>query len=464
MIDSLVMKKHNKQVEKRKVVIIGGFGWQDIGDEAMPQAVIYNLRRTISNLEIVMLSPQPAYTTKYHKERSIHDINAYLNRQPWLISKLTSRRLGIVGKIINKSYPRRLVYFSRWLYFLIVVKCYSYKINLPLNKMAKEILNELATADLLFNNGGGNINTLLSGELYKQTLTILAASMLKIPVILSGQTIGPITTKIHALVVKVALNRVDTLTLRDRGISSQRLREIGVKKPVIKDTADDAIDLPFLQSSKVNKLISENDGDGWQNLPAKIIAVMNMNGYLKAMGKDRIDEFDKEVELLSRIADRLVKTYGAKILLVPTDYNTESDDRPLLIQIKNKMRHKEKDLVIEKEYDAIQYKSLIGLGDIAIGVRYHFAVFATSMGVPCIALANGVYQKTKLKGVMELYDLPDCFIAEDMDKVELDKIWSVVENVMKNRRQISLQLKARTQILQRNSLMTIFRAADILKN
>lgn len=464
MIDSLVMEKHNKQVEKRKVVIIGGFGWQDIGDEAMPQAVIYNLRRTISNLEIVMLSPQPTYTTKYHKERSIHDVNAYLNRQPWLISKLTNRRLGIVGKIVNKFYSRRLVYFSKWLYFLIVAKCHSCKIKLPLNKMAKEILNELASADLLFNNGGGNINTLLSGELYKQTLTILAASILKIPVILSGQTIGPITKKIHSIVVKLALNKVDTITLRDRCISSQRLRQIGVDKPVIKDTADDAIGLPFLQGSEVNKLISENNGDGWQNLPAKIIAVMNMNGYLKAMDKDNIDEFDKEVELLSRIADRLVKTYGAKILLVPTDYNSVSDDRPLLIQIKKSMKYKETALVIGKEYDAIQYKSLIGLGDIAIGVRYHFAVFATSMGVPCIGLANGVYQKAKLKGVMELYGLQDFFIAEDMVEVELDKIWSVVENVIENRRKISLQLKARTQILQRNSLMTIFRAADILKN
>ncbi len=450
--------------KRRKIVIIGGFGWEDIGDEAMPQAVIYNLRRTISNLEIVMLSPQPAYTTKYHKERSIYDINAYLNRTPWLISKLTSRRLGIVGKIANRVYPRRLVYFSRWLYFLIVVKCYSYKISLPLNKMAKEILNELATADLLFNNGGGNINTLLSGELYKQTLTILAASILKIPVILSGQTIGPLTKKLHAFIVKVALNKVDTITLRDRGISSQRLREIGVDKPVIKDTADDAIGLSFLQISEVNKLILENDGTEWQNLPAKIIAVMNMNGYLKAMGKDSIDEFDKEVALLARISDRLVKRYDAKILFVPTDYGRGADDRPLLIQLRNSMKDKEKALVIDKEYDAIQYKSLIGLGDIAIGVRYHFAVFATSMGVPCIGLANGLYQKTKLKGMMELYDLPDCFIDEDMDKVELEKVWKTVEKVMENRCQIADQLKERTKIIQQESMMTISRAATLLEN
>lgn len=446
----------------KKIVIIGGFGWQDIGDEAMPQAVIYNLRKLIPNLDIVMLSPNPAYTTAYHKERSIHDINTYLNKIPLVISKLTSSKLGIFGKIVNKIYPSRLIYFSRWLYFLIVVKLHNYKINLPLNKTAKGIINEISSSDLLFNNGGGNINTLLYKELYKQTLTILAASILKVPVILSGQTIGPITKKIHAFVVKKALNRVDTVTFRDRGISLQRVKEIGIKKPIMQDTADDAIGLPFLSQKETEKLLLENDVAEWLNLPADLIVAMNMNGYLKAMGKKSINEFDKEVRLLTKIADQLVEKYRAKILLVPTDYATSSDDRPLLIQIKNKMKHKEKSLVIAKEYDAIQYKSLIGLGDIAIGARYHFNVFATSMGVPCIGLANGVYQKTKLKGVMDLYDLTYCFIPEDMDKVEFDIVWAVVERVLRNRIKIVRQLKEQTKIIQEDSLMTIRRAVDIL--
>ena len=435
--------------KNKKIVIIGGFSWRDIGDEAMPQAVIYNMRKAIPNLDILMLSPNPAYTTAYHKERSIYDINAYLNKIPLLISKLTSSKLGIFGKIINKIYPSRLIYFFRWIYFLIVVKLYNYKIILPIAKTAKDIINEISNADLLFNNGGGNINSLLYGELYKQTLTILTASMLDLPVILSGQTIGPITKKIHAFVVKKALNKVDTLTFRDRGISFQRVTEIGITKPIMQDTADDAIGLSFLSQRETEKLILENNGAEWANLSANLIVVMNMNGYLKAMGKKNIDEFNKEVELLSKIADQLVEKYKAKILLVPTDYATSSDDRPLLIQIKNKMKHKEKALVIEKEYNAIQYKSLVGIGDIAIGARYHFSVFATSMGVPCIGLANGVYQKTKLKGVMELYDLPYCFIPEDMDEVQFDKVWNVIERILKNRDEIARQLKERTKLFKR---------------
>lgn len=443
-------------------MIVGGFGWHDIGDETMPQVVVYNLRKEIPNLDIVMLSPNPAYTTAYHKERSIHDINTYLNKKPWLISKLTSSKLGIFGKIINRIYSRRLIYFARWLYLLIVVKLHNYEINFPLNKIAKDILNELANADLLFNNGGGNINSLLPDELYKQTLTILAASILEVPVILSAQTIGPITKKFHAFVVKKALNRADTLTFRDSGISQRRVRTIGVINPKMQDTADDAISLSYLTKDEAKKFIIENNGEKWLNLSADITVAMNMNGYLKAMGKSNINEFSSEVNLLVEVADRLVEKYKAKILLIPTDYASSSDDRPLLRQIKNQMKYNERALVIKKEYDGIQLKSLVGIADIAIGARYHFSVFATSMGVPCIGLANGIYQKTKFKGVMELYDLPYCFIPEDMDKVKFDIVWAVVERVLENRFEIARHLKERTKIIQENSLMTIRRAATIL--
>jgi polysaccharide pyruvyl transferase WcaK-like protein len=449
-------------MKQKRIVIIGGFGWQDIGDEAMPQAVIYNLRNKISNLDIVMLSPNPSYTSTYHKKQSIQDINTYLHKKLRIFSILMSRRLGILGKIIRKCYPSDLEYFLRWMYFLIAAKCRKHKVYLPIDKTAKAILDELSGADLLFNNGGGNINTLLYGELYKQTLTILAASFMGVPIILSGQTIGPVTKKLHAFVVKWALNNVDIITLRDRDISAERLMEIGVRRPVIKDTADDAIGLPVLRKEEAIRLIIDNGGYEWFNLPANIVAVINMNGYLKAMGKNSIEDLHKEVSLLSRVADKLVDIHDAKILLVPTDYNLASDDRPLLFLIKEGMQHSKKALVIDREYDAIQYKTLISLGDLAIGVRYHFVVFATSMGVPCIGLANGVYQKTKLKGIMQLYGLPECFIDEDMEKVGFDAVWSIVEKVVKNRVQISDQLRQRTTFLHEEAMITITRAASIL--
>ena len=352
----------------------------------------------------------------------------------------------------------------RWLYFLLVAKFYYYKLFLPVNMNAKLILKEFATAHLLFNNGGGNINTLLSGELYKQTVAIIAASFFRLPIILSGQTIGPITNKLQALVVKIALNRADLITLRDEDVSKYRLIKIGVNKPTIKDTCDDAIGLPIIDKKEVKRLILENGGNSWLEIRSTIIAIINMNGYLKAMGKKSVDEFQNELDLLTITADRLVKDFKAKILFVPTDYGKSSDDRPLLNKIKTRMEFKDKALVINKEYDAVQYKNLIGIGEIAIGVRYHFTVFATSMGVPCIALANGVYQKTKLKGIMDIFDLQYCYISEDMSKTTPDTLWSVIEKVLNKREHISEHLKKRTEALQKESMIPIKHAKSILYN
>lgn len=462
MTESLGAEIYLEMDDNKKMVIIGGFGWEDIGDEAMPQTVIYNLKNRIPYLNIVMLSPNPSYTSAYHQQRSISDVNGYLQKQSSFYAFL--RRLGFFGKILCRLYPNTLEYIFRWVYFFIVAKCRARGVNLPIDKTAMLIINELSSSQLLFNNGGGNINTLLHGELYKQTLTILAASAMRVPVILSGQTIGPITRKLDAWVTRWALNSAQLITLRDSNISAQRLKNIGVSKPLVVDTADDAIGLPMLSKQETIELIIENGGEHWLNLESDIVAVMNMNGYFKAMGKTSIHEMHKEICLLANLGDMLVQSFNAKILLVPTDVNRSSDDRPLLLHLKHAMQFNERAFVVMKEYEAIRCKSLIGLGDCAIGVRYHFVVFATSAGVPCIGLANGLYQKTKLRGVLGLYDLEEFFICEDMDKVQLSVLQQATKRLVLNRHEISSHLKERTVQLEQNSLLSIWHAVTILSD
>ena len=51
-----------------------------------------------------------------------------------------------------------------------------------------------------------------------------------------------------------------------------------------------------------------------------------------------------------------------------------------------------------------------------------------------------------------------------MDKIEFAFAWNIVENVLKNRDQISSQLKKTTIKIQKRSLMTIQRAVEILSS
>jgi len=47
---------------------------------------------------------------------------------------------------------------------------------------------------------------------------------------------------------------------------------------------------------------------------------------------------------------------------------------------------------------------------------------------------------------------------------KFDILWAIVEKVMQNRDQIAKRLKERTKIIQKESLMPIYRVAAILEN
>ena len=448
---------------KKKVVIVGGFGWHDIGDEAMPRADIINFRKQLPDLEIVMLSPNPEYTTTYHHERAIADLYCYLYKVlPWPFRKIQALLQKLPRWIIKQETNQEIWVIFRWVMFIIATEFQKVGIRLPISKTARTILDELTSADLLFNVGGGNINSLIRSELYQKTLVHLCARILDVPSILSGQTIGPFLNKKDGLLVRLALTKIDTITLRDKEVSRKRLADIGITGNNIFDTADDAISLPALPKDASMTLIRKISGKKWNRDSIPLLVALNANGYALGMGKEGNASRSHEVELLAGIVDRLIEQHDAYILLVPTDYGNSSDDRPLLGQIQSAMKYKDKTVCVKDEYDDITLKGLIGLADLAMGSRYHFNVFAASMGVPCIGFASGVYQMTKLQGLMNLYDMPDCFVNKGIDSLESDELWKIIERVIHNRFQIRAKLTEKTSILNERSLLTIERAIEIL--
>ena len=138
----------------------------------MPHADRLNLREALNNnVDLVMISPDPEYTQKAHGERSVLDVKG----------------LGLPPN----SKPTRIVL---WLvlatFFLFATWLRKYGLRMKLWGSAAEVLDELLRADLVFNVGGGNLNSVIPQELYKKAVIYTACRLLGKPVILSGQTIG----------------------------------------------------------------------------------------------------------------------------------------------------------------------------------------------------------------------------------------------------------------------------------
>ena len=254
------------------------------------------------------------------------------------------------------------------------------------------------------------------------------------------------------------------ITFRDKNTSGRRTRAIGVSKPKMLDAADDAMTIPVISVGRAEQILQKEVGADWIDRKSSFTVAMNMKGSLKVFkGENRQPGLQQEVTLMARIADQLIQECNAKIIFIPTDYCPGVDDRELHRDILSRMSFLEQACCVEGEYDDSTLKGLIGLFDIAIGARYHFAVFAASMRVPFLGIASGVYQQTKLKGLADLCGLPQCFVQQDMEFADYEDVWPQVVRVVREREVIQKKLESVAPDLEERSLMAVEEAARLLK-
>lgn len=438
------MKPANPGKDRVKVIVMGGFGWKDIGDEAMPYCFIRNLRNKIPDLEILMLSPHPDQTMHYHHENAIQD--------PGFLS---------CGR--NAKISRKIKVFLTTSLFLTGACLQRHGLCLKLWPGARRILDEMDRAALLFNNGGGNLNSIIPSELYKKCTLYWTAWILKKPVILSGQTIGPFYYRLDRWYAGFCLNHVDFISFRDKDVSQDCVRQIGVTRPFMIDAADDAMTLPKISSERALELLKSEAPEIWMNSGKQRCVVMNFKGSMSLFqAEHETMEENSVIQTVAHMSDFLIETFGVRIFYLPTDYSDGVDDRVFHRRIVQHMHCREDVFCIEKEYDAGCLKGLISLADYAIGSRYHFCVFAASEKIPFFGMATGVYQKTKLKGLADLCGTPQGFFANDISRENSELLRESLVQFFNDIDIIRSTLSSNIPVLMEKSLAGVKKAEEII--
>lgn len=424
-----------------KIILIGGFGWHDIGDEAQLTTPLINLRKFIPNVQFLALSDGPEYTAKYHKIDADHSINYYLFPKTKNIFSKIMRKFGL-----DMLLRGAILLFN-------AQRLRKNKKTIFLNDRGQRLLYNLNSADLLFNVGGGNLNSIWRfGGLYSKCFTYLVCKIFEKPIILSGQTIGPFNSWFDRKFAKFTLNKVDVITLRDT-TSEKVLKDIGVVKPIIKTTADDAISLPSATPDEIKAVFLKEKID--EHYPLIGINIINI-GYLSG------SKLNNAKQMLAEVADYLISELDARIVFIPTEYAASADDRVAILEVLELMEHKDKVRVIMNEYDDKTLKGVIGQMDLVIGLRYHFIVFATTMQVPSIGIYLDQYYAMKMKGILELMGQKK--YACDIDKISSEEIIELVKDALRIKDKIKQKLEERTKILGESSLFTIEHAVKLLEN
>ena len=437
-------------LEMARIVLVYGGSYSDIGDESQLSTDLNNLRKHVPGTNFLVLSDNPDYTGKHHKVESDCSINNYmLIGYPKNANRIEKKLIRIIRYL-------RLAYFLKGMLFILNARRLTKnKRAVFLNEKETMLLMKLRESDLLFNVGGGYFTSLNRLELYSKCFMYLIYRTFRKPIIMSGMMIGPFNNWFDKWLARFALNRVNVITLRDKS-SLPVLERIGITKPIIMATADDAILLPCASRREVATILS-NEG---VNLDRTLIGI---NVFSRGLAYDLNvphTRMRKALSLLAKALDCLISKHNAEIVFIPTSYHAEADDRMAAVSLKKLMIHNDKLHVIKDEYDEQTIKGIIRQMDLVIGYRYHFIIFAATSLVPSIGIYVDSYYERKLNDIFNIIGLGEYVV--DIQNADFQKIISMIERALHEKELIRKKLSPKVEELGKLSLTSVNFARRLL--
>lgn len=290
------------------IVISGYYGSKNGGDEAMLAAMLEVLREEIPNLRVTVISIDPEYTKRRHNVDAV---------------------------------PRPDI-------------C--------------SIIKKIRAADLLISGGGSLLQNVTSGRsLYYYLAIIFFALMLGRKVMLYAQGIGPIRGVLAHKLMNLIVNRVDLITVRDRG-SLEELSRLQITRPKIFCTADPVLAIKPVSLDLGEKILARHS----TALEGKFIgvAIRHWIGW---------EHFRHE---LAEALDRLATTTAAKIIFIPMKFPEDIKSAQSTAALM-----KCPSVVLDEEFTTREILSLVGCMNVLIGVRLHALIFAGVMNVPMLGIS-----------------------------------------------------------------------------
>ncbi|MBQ7454090.1 MAG: polysaccharide pyruvyl transferase CsaB [Selenomonadaceae bacterium] len=290
------------------IIVSGYYGSKNGGDEAMLAAMLEVLREEIPDLHVTVISIDPEYTKRRH------GVDALKRPDIWTIIK------------------------------------------------------KIRAADLLISGGGSLLQNVTSGRsLYYYLAIIFFALIFGRKVMLYAQGIGPIRGVLAHKLMNLIVNRVDLITVRDRG-SLEELSRLEITRPKIFCTADPVLAIKPAPLDIGKKILAHHSVD-------------HRGKFIGVAIRHWIDWENFRRELAAAL-DRLNDATGAKIIFLPMKFPEDiraAQSTAALMKCPA--------VVLDEEFSTQEILSLVGCMDVLIGVRLHALIFAGVMSIPMLGIS-----------------------------------------------------------------------------
>lgn len=387
-----------------RIYLEHGEAYGNLGDEAMLMNAARRLRRALGEVEFVVPkigdeplpdigavkvipSPRPAINRLMHRLVPFGRVRKWMHQQEYdplaMVTPLMMRLLGGIGE---------------W----------------------NTLLEQLRSCDGVYFVGAANLNDFarFNCVLPKYALWAQAQSLGK-PVIMSSQTVGPLEMAWPQQMVRRMATQSKFFSVRDGGVSKNKLVSIGVDPEHIHFVGDEAFSLPPAPESDVDSYLRRAG-----------VASDRPFALLHFRGTDYTQSTSDYYRIIAEALDQ-VET-DAQVCFLPMSYWTHStQDEECGRSIKAFMRHPDKLIVLPTLRDVTVAKGLFQKAWWAAGLSYHVQVFALSATCPILILSSGDYYRVKAEGMHQLLEkrvpllhidgLDPSELAEAMAELESDR-------------------------------------------
>lgn len=255
----------------------------------------------------------------------------------------------------------------------------------PRSVAVTPLLAAVADADAVIISGGGNINSQWPEHLFERVLIGRTARRHLIPVLITGQTIGPRLDGIHRDLAAELLTSAHLVGVREPH-SAALATELGVGANELMTQADDALGVRPVTPVH----LPDGFDPGTPDSPKRFIAVTVHP--IAAAGDPLVDSL---AEQLASVADRA----AAQLLYVP---HVPAALGPLQrgdTDVAYEMAERSGGWVLEG-VDARTARWASAAAWLVVATRYHPVVFATAEATPALALPSDHYTAVKSLGAL----------------------------------------------------------------
>jgi len=336
-----------------KIMISGYYGFNNTGDEAILKSMVRAFKEKIPQIKITVLSHNPLQTSQTYQVKAIN-------------------RLHLID----------------------IMRC-------------------LRDTNLFISGGGGLLqdSTGKGWSILYYLGLILAAKIIKVPVMVYAQGIGPVNKQINKKLMKWILNKVDLITVRDNP-SKELLENLGVVKPLIYVNSDPVF---LLKKKNINNVIDSYPFiQELINSDDRPLIGVSVREY-KGNGLD-------SKRIFAQAADYLIENYQAKIIFLPFKFDEDvHSSEEILSLMKNKAE------VLKIKLEPEELLSVLSRLSLIVGVRLHSIIFSSIANIPFVAFNYD----PKVKYFVEDLGLSELLLGIDED-ISLKNIQEKIEYVREN--------------------------------